>query len=97
MTSCGYFPFVIRQRSCLEMPDPPEDLPTPTRNIDILFKCTIRRGTVALQWRGHGLFFKPLRYFPNTPFQGGITIDTAPCVCAWHANRINGLGSEVSM
>src|SRR5688500_4336744 len=46
---------------------------------------------------GHGLFFKPLRYLPNTPFHGGITTDTAPCVCAWQASRINGVGSEVSM
>src|SRR6185436_12503033 len=41
--------------------------------------------------------FKDFRYFPNCPFHGGITTETAPVACAWQARRINGFGSAVSM
>ena len=32
---------------------------------------------------------------PKTPFHGGITIDTAPYACAWHARRMTGRASVV--
>ena len=38
-----------------------------------------------------------LRYLPNTPFQGGMTIETAPCAWAWQARRMSGFGSFVFM
>ena len=42
-------------------------------------------------------FFLIFRYFPNTPFHGGMTIETAPIALAWQASRMRGLGSVVSM
>src|SRR6266581_6124777 len=41
--------------------------------------------------------FNERRNFPNCPFHGGITIETAPSARAWQARRISGFGSPVSM